>query len=101
MMVVTTMYLGAEDILRCRGEHKKVYSGECLDLNDYPSFASAESGVRAVRMARSWYWVCEECLETGSDMLDVNFRPDTAPQDYWKLMKQLDPKCWVPVTYRG
>ncbi len=65
---------------RCR--HEKVYSGECLELGD---------GTR-------WFYVCTGCFETGSDK--ALQPPEFDPPTYWKMMRKLDPKCWVPAKYR-
>ena len=84
-MPVETMYLGTKDILSCKRTHEKVFSGEMLDLVGQPR----------------WYWICSECLETGSDSYDVNFTPHTAAAKYWKLMRSLNPSCWVPQAFRA
>ncbi len=83
-MAVETMYLGMKDILRCKRAHTKVFSGEMLDLGSQPR----------------WYWICSDCLETGSDSYDESFRPHTAANDYWRLLKELNPNCWVPEAFR-
>ena len=64
--------------------HQKVYSGECLELGAGPR----------------WYWICDTCLETGSDALGLDSRPTTVPRKYWCLMRQINPQCWVPASYR-
>jgi hypothetical protein len=64
--------------VRCR--HTKVYSGEVFPLVD------------------RWFWVCSECLETGSDHLKG--APEADPQRYWHSMRRLKPDCWVPASYR-
>lgn len=83
-MVVETMYLGTKDILRCKGAHTKVHSGEMLDLGSRPR----------------WFWICSGCLETGSDPHPEGMAPPFDVESYWRLMRELNPNCWVPETFR-
>ena len=78
------MQMNRIEMPSCRKTHQKVYSGECL-----------EDGQQ-----QTWYWICAECQETGSDGFVTNFRPNADPPRYWKLMRQLKSNCWVPAAFR-
>jgi hypothetical protein len=65
--------------VRCRS-HNEVYSGE-----SFPQL-------------NRWFWICTECLETGSNKLEQ--APTTDPKAYWKAMRELKPDCWVPAKYK-
>jgi len=65
--------------IRCKN-HQKVFSGETFPTMD------------------RWFWACSECLETGSDKLEE--APEVAAKEYWALMRELKPDCWVPARYR-
>jgi hypothetical protein len=71
----------------------RVYSGECLGtFNDVPH----HQGTPMV----SWYWICPDCLEVGTDFFEASFKPHTEPKRYWRAMREREPGCNVPQAYR-
>jgi len=88
------MRLGMDNLaMTATCEHaERLYSGECLgSFNDVPHHSGA---------VLSWYWICPNCLEVGSDFFEATFRPRTDPTSYWKKMRERDPGCFVPQSYR-
>jgi len=65
--------------IRCR-THRKVFNGET-----FPQLSR-------------WFWICPDCLETGSDKLQAP--PELNAHTYWTAMRKLNPQCWVPARFR-
>jgi len=74
-------------------KHTKVFSGEHLVFDDTPTL----HGEPLV----SWYWICSDCLEVGSEMRPVDKPPETQGTEYWRLMRAREPGCWIPNRYRN
>lgn len=89
------MHLGMANLAKSKvacAHAKRVYSGESLgSFNDVPHYTGT---------VVSWYWICPECLEVGSDFFDASYRPCTDPKEYWKRMREREPRCFVPRAYR-
>lgn len=74
-------------------KHTKVYSGESLTFHDHPTLHGEP--------CTSWYWICSDCLEVGSDMHPASAGPEIQAASYWQLMRQREPGCWIPNKYRN